>query len=104
MKVFFDRMQETGDRHLEIGPQEGWDWDAVLSWVNGQFTKVCVGVETEDELIAIYQTAWISGLPCSLIYDSGLTEFGGVSTATAVAIGPAPAEKIDPITGALKLL
>ncbi|MFW6312038.1 MAG: peptidyl-tRNA hydrolase [Nanoarchaeota archaeon] len=36
--------------------------------------------------------------------DKGLTEFKGVKTKIAIAIGPAAAEKIDKITEHLKLL
>lgn len=39
----------------------------------------------------------------NLITDSGLTEFGGVPTKTVCAIGPDYDEKIDKITGHLKL-
>lgn len=42
--------------------------------------------------------------PCALIQDHGLTEFGGVPTYTAVAIGPAEDVVIDRITGELSLL
>lgn len=34
-----------------------------------------------------------------MIRDAGKTEFKGVPTRTAVAIGPAPVEAIDLITG-----
>jgi PTH2 family peptidyl-tRNA hydrolase len=39
-----------------------------------------------------------------IIYDNGNTEFHGVKTLTAIAIGPDHAEFIDPITGHLQLL
>jgi PTH2 family peptidyl-tRNA hydrolase len=39
-----------------------------------------------------------------LIIDSGKTEFGGVPTKTCLAIGPDYSEKIDKVTGNLKLL
>ncbi len=74
------------------------------SWLTGIFTKICVGVDSEAELFAIYARAKESGMLCSLIQDSGLTEFDNVPTYTAVAIGPAEVEDIDKITGGLKLL
>jgi len=55
-------------------------------------------------LLFIHSAAEIAGLPCSLIQDAGFTEFNGVPTYTAVAIGPAQATEIDKITGLLKLL
>ena len=104
MKVFFDRLEDSGDECLELGPQEGWDWDVVKSWVQGRFTKVVVQVESETELLALATAALLAGLPHALIEDNGDTEFRGVPTLTALAIGPAKAEDIDPITGSLKLL
>lgn len=75
----------------------------VKEWLTGSFKKVTLYVETEDELLAIYEAAKKSNLPASLIKDSGLTEFNGVPTITAVGIGPADASDIDAITGNLKL-
>lgn len=73
-------------------------------WLLGTFTKVCVSVNSEEELLSIYEQAKTAGLVCSIIQDSGLTEFGGVPTYTAVAVGPALKEDVDKITGELKLL
>ncbi|MFC1681606.1 peptidyl-tRNA hydrolase [Pseudomonadota bacterium] len=43
------------------------------------------------------------GLRSYLIRDSGRTEFGGVPTLTACAIGPDDSDKIDAVTKDLKL-
>ncbi len=77
---------------------------ALKDWIEGKFTKVCVSVDSEEELFAIVNEAQAAGLPCKLITDEGLTEFGGVPTRTCCAIGPAWAEDIDKITANLKLL
>jgi PTH2 family peptidyl-tRNA hydrolase len=42
-------------------------------------------------------------MECHLVQDAGLTEFGGVPTYTAVAIGPDYDDRIDPVTGDLEL-
>ena len=73
-------------------------------WLLGLFTKVCVGVNSEVELLALHEEAKLNGLVTSLILDAGLTEFKGEPTYTAVAIGPGPEGAIDKITGHLKLL
>jgi PTH2 family peptidyl-tRNA hydrolase len=73
-------------------------------WIEGLFTKVCVSVDSEDELLRIYAVAEQAGIPCALITDAGLTEFNGVPTKTCCAIGPASEEVLKPITGHLKLL
>ncbi len=70
---------------------------------NGKFTKVSVYVNSEQELLEIYNKAKDQGILCSLITDSGLTEFHGVPTITCCAIGPDYSEILDPITGHLKL-
>ena len=77
--------------------------EEMKAWMAGLFTKICVGVDSEDELIAIYEAASLANLPCSLILDAGLTEFKE-PTYTAVAVGPAKNEDVDKITGDLKLL
>jgi len=73
-------------------------------WLEGSFTKVCVGVGSELELLDLYEKAKSAGLLAELITDNGLTEFGGLKTRTCVAIGPDSNENLEPITGSLKLL
>jgi PTH2 family peptidyl-tRNA hydrolase len=77
--------------------------EAEMAWFEGAFTKVCVRVDSEEELLEVYQKALAAGLTAQLITDAGRTEFNGVPTRTAVAIGPDEIEKIDKITGNLKL-
>lgn len=78
--------------------------EALSDWLKGKFTKICVAVESENELEEIHQKAVESGLRSSIITDLGLTEFNGVPTKTAVAIGPNWSTDIDKITKHLKLL
>lgn len=73
-------------------------------WLLGRFTKTVVHVPDEASLLAIHKQAQDAGLPCALIQDAGLTEFKGVPTYTAVAVGPALKETVDRITGHLPLL
>ncbi len=90
--------------------QPGWrqfdfrlDRDEEEWLLRGRFTKICLQVESEEALLAVHKAAQEAGLTSSLIQDAGATEFDGVPTHTAVAIGPNEAEKIDLITGKLKL-
>ena len=78
--------------------------DEVSQWLQEGFTKICVSVDSEEELDAVYQTAIDADLNVHMIVDSGLTEFHGVKTKTCLAIGPNKREDIDKITGNLKLL
>lgn len=73
-------------------------------WMEGSFAKVCLYVNSEEALLHIFHKAREVGLTCELITDSGLTEFHGQPTNTCIAIGPHSSDKIDPITGDLKLL
>lgn len=74
-----------------------------LEWIKSNRRKVCVRVNSEQELLAINNAAAAAGLNCYLIQDDGLTEFKGNPTYTCCAIGPDDEEKIDAITGKLEL-
>jgi PTH2 family peptidyl-tRNA hydrolase len=99
MKVIFDQMVK--------GPEKGkYSFianDDLCEWIDGLFTKITVSVKSEEDLLAVFEAAVDADLPCALIEDAGKTEFKG-PTLTCCAIGPAPKEKLDPITGKLPLL
>lgn len=76
----------------------------VKEWLNNSFTKVVVRVESEAELNAVHLSAIRAGLLSEYIVDNGATEFNGVKTPTAVAIGPDTPENLHPVTGHLRLL
>ena len=76
----------------------------VDEWLNQSFTKICLYVTSEQELLDLAQKAKNSGLLTCLITDNGTTEFKGVPTNTVLAIGPGPVEILSPITGHLPLL
>ena len=78
--------------------------DKVKNWENfsGQ-AKIVLGVENEKELHEIKDKADKNGLMTCLIHDAGRTEVSP-NTATCCAIGPDTVQKIDEITGKLKLL
>jgi PTH2 family peptidyl-tRNA hydrolase len=75
-----------------------------IAWIAGCFKKICVYVNTEEELKEVAQKATESNLRVSLITDSGLTEFNGVPTLTCCAIGPHSKDKFEGITDHLPLL
>src|SRR5215468_9790644 len=49
--------------------------DAERRWLDGAFTKVCVRVESEEELLAVVQKAREAGIMAHLCVDAGRTEF-----------------------------
>lgn len=77
---------------------------AEKDWIYGSFFKICVGVDSEQELLDIKEKAVSMGIECNLITDLGHTEFNGVPTNTCLALGPDYSSKIDVLTGNLKLL
>src|SRR5580658_5833657 len=72
-----------------------------MEWLQTGFRKICLIVNSEEELLEIVQKARDAGLVTELIQDAGHTEFHGEPTYTAAAIGPDYDEKIDPVTGHL---
>lgn len=75
----------------------------VIEWLDGAFTKICVVVDSEADLLYLNQKAKDYGLITGLIKDNGATEFHGVPTYTSLAIGPDTGENLYPVTGQLKL-
>ena len=102
MKAVLDSMKfkpKDNSMVLELGENT-----AMEDWIEGRFTKICVGVDSEKELLEIFNQAKAAKLTSALIIDAGVTEFNGVPTKTCCAIGPAWSDEIDKITGHLKLL
>jgi PTH2 family peptidyl-tRNA hydrolase len=85
--------EEARKRH------RGW-WEA---WIFEGQRKIAVKVKSEKELLELEEQAKKLALPNALITDKGLTEIPE-GTVTCLGIGPAPAEKVDRLTGKLKLL
>ncbi len=88
------RIRQPGDSFTE----------AERRWLDGSFTKVCVRVDSEEELLGIVNAAQEAGVQVYLCVDAGRTEFHGVPTPTCCAVGPDSPDRIDPITGHLRLL
>lgn len=72
-------------------------------WTRTSYRKICVYVNSEEELLAIYNKGIEKGYIISLVRDSGLTEFHNVPTYTCLAFEPLPDRLIDEITGELPL-
>lgn len=100
MAFLRERMQlqsaVIGEVSLQLSPPE-------LHWMTRGMAKVCVKVNSEEELLERHERAVAAGLQSHLIRDSGKTEFDGVATLTACAIGPDLVDKIDAVTGDLSL-
>jgi len=71
-------------------------------WWEGQ-EKIVLKVSSLKELEQVKQDAIELDLPWSEVTDAGHTQISP-GTTTCISLGPAPEEKIDKITGDLKLL
>lgn len=74
------------------------------SWLQGNFAKVVLWVAGEAEFHAVVKAAQDAGLVAHPIQDDGRTDFHGVKTWTTAGIGPDTSERLDPITGHLRLV
>lgn len=82
---------------------EGTEPTPLSNWFNAGVAKVCVYVDSEEELLDIATSGRGQGLICALIQDAGFTEFHGEPTYTCLAFEPLAPEQIDPLTGELPL-
>ena len=71
-------------------------------WWEGQ-EKIVLKVSSLKELERVKQDAIELGVPWSEVTDAGHTQIVP-GTVTCISLGPAPEEKIDKITGDLKLM
>lgn len=77
------------------------DW--FRTWRDENQKKVCVVADDEDALLDLEVRAQGEKIPHSLVRDAGRTEIAS-GTVTALALGPAPDDVLDPLTGDLTLL
>lgn len=75
----------------------------VRQWENNGCAKIAVRVESESELMEILKAARERNLNTCLIRDAGRTQIQPNSK-TVLAVGPAPCQLVDQVTGHLKLL
>lgn len=90
--------------HAAVGVVlDNLDHPFIKKWLASSFKKICVSVNSEQELLDVVAKAAEAGLVTKLIRDAGHTEFKE-PTLTCAAIGPADAKDLHPITGHLSLL
>ncbi len=75
----------------------------IAKWRSQGMKKTVLGVEDEKELFLYKRAAEDAGLTVALITDAGRTHLTP-GTVTCLAIGPAAEEKVDAVTGRLKLI
>ena len=102
MKFLVDLLKDKEDEDCAI---QRFLSDDENNWLfNGRFAKIVVSVDSEQELLDLVQRAEEQGIRVSLIQDAGFTEFNNVPTYTCAAFGPIQRDRLDKLTGHLKLL
>jgi peptidyl-tRNA hydrolase, PTH2 family len=91
------RIYGDGSLQMQLSPE-------MMEWLSGDYTKIVLGVNSEEELESIHLEAMEAGLSPVMVIDKGFTCFNGKETATAIAFGPLTSEEHDGLTGHLSLL
>ena len=84
-------------------PEDAVERSWLSQWTNTGAPKVVLAVDSEESLDALVFSTKRARLPHYLVRDAGKTQIAAGSK-TVLAIGPAPKEQIDALTGTLKLL
>ncbi len=74
-----------------------------IDWMESSYRKITVTVNSEEELMDLYERAENLHIRRTLIEDSGLTEFHNVKTKTVLVLGPDYDDRLDEITKHLTL-
>lgn len=95
---------------VRLDRAQGWvrldrrgDDTALTDWFGAGVAKVCVYVDSEQELLDLADRGRGLGFAVALVRDAGHTEFHGDPTYTCLAFEPLYPEQIDPLTGGLPL-
>jgi PTH2 family peptidyl-tRNA hydrolase len=76
---------------------------AIRDWLANSFTKVVLGVDSEEELREILAKAEESDVMAHLVVDNGRTVFNNIPTPTCLALGPDWNDALDELVEHLKL-
>lgn len=95
-------VDRLGDRNWKS--TESTDIGLIMeNWLNDSFTKICLKVESLEEMESLKQQADLLQIPTCIIMDNGRTVFSE-PTITCCAIGPYWNDSLDQLLGHLKLL
>lgn len=104
LKVIADRLEQS-DSMQEV---DGVLYEAVLTeamheWFRGAFAKIVVKCESLDDVFALEHKAIDMNIPYAIVKDNATTCFDE-PTIVGIALGPDYSDRIDQISGGLKLL
>ncbi|MCS3923185.1 peptidyl-tRNA hydrolase Pth2 [Methanosalsum natronophilum] len=89
--------------HAAVSSMEWASKDDIEKWKKGGQKKVVLRVKTLRDMFEMKEIARKNNLPTALIKDAGLTQIEP-GTITVLGIGPAEVDRLDRITGDLKLV
>lgn len=89
--------------HASLGAYKKGNKEIIKRWEFEGQKKVVLKVNSEEEILEFFKRVKKEKIPCFLVEDAGLTELEP-GTITALCIGPEEEEKLNKITGNLKLL
>lgn len=96
------QLRTQAEGYVYLDAPEGEE-SPLTDWFRYGMAKICVYVDSEEELLALDAKAREAGVTTALIRDAGMTEFHGEPTYTALAFEPLEAAKADELTGGLPL-
>jgi PTH2 family peptidyl-tRNA hydrolase len=88
--------------HASLMAFEDAERSASSEWKGAGQKKVVLQADGSDALFRLADDADRAGLPHAIVRDAGHTEVAS-GTVTALAIGPAAADRLDTLTGDLSL-
>ena len=91
-----NRVKAANEMNLRLTDEE-------LEWFNDSFTKICLGIKSEEELLEIYNKLKDLGINVVLITDNKLSLRDENPVHTCIGIGPCDELKVKDIIGHLKV-
>ncbi|MFH1649664.1 MAG: peptidyl-tRNA hydrolase Pth2 [Candidatus Woesearchaeota archaeon] len=89
--------------HAAVAALERASPSDAKNWIDEGMAKIVLKVESLEELKSLQAKARAAKLPNALITDAGKTVVAP-GTVTCLGIGPADENKIDAVTGSLKMM
>jgi peptidyl-tRNA hydrolase len=89
--------------HAAVGAFVCASAQAQMAWLQVGMPKIIVYAADADALVQLEAAAHQQHLPNCLVQDAGRTVIPP-GTLTCLGLGPAPADALDPLTGALPLV
>ena len=86
-------LKKANPRHLKY----------LNTWMQGHYAKICVKIQSPEQMKSIRAAAIQAGLPVYVVTDAGRTQIKSGSQ-TVLCIGPGPKSLVDTVTGKLKLM